>query len=91
MLRVAQGAGKSRTMTWMSDAGIFPLDEVVTIDPDLFKAALPEWDEYVKRDALKAGSHTRQESGLCCEIAQEEALRDRKHLWVDGSLRDGAW
>ena len=50
----AMGAGKSRTMTWLSESGIFPLSEVVTIDPDLFKTALPEWDEYVRRDALSA-------------------------------------
>ena len=25
------------------------------------------------------------------EIAQEVALRRRQHVWVDGSLRDGAW
>ena len=67
-------------MTWMSDERIFPLSEVATIDPDLFKTALPEWEEYVRRDALTAGFHTRQESGLCCEIAQEQALRHRKHL-----------
>ena len=41
----AMGAGKSHTMTWLSEHGIFPLSEVVTIDADLFKTALPEWDE----------------------------------------------
>lgn len=64
---------------------------MVQVDPDIFKAALPEWDGYCQRDALSAGFHTRQESGLCCEIAQEEAVRLRKHIWVDGSLRDGSW
>ena len=87
----AMGAGKSRTMTWLSDNGIFPLSEIVQIDPDLFKTALPEWDEYVAKDPMSAGFHTRQESGLCCEIAQEAAMRLNKHLWVDGSLRDGDW
>ncbi len=87
----AMGAGKSRTMTWLSDQGIFPLSQVVQIDPDLFKTALPEWPGYVRREALMAGYHTRQESGMLCEIAQEVAMRDSRHIWVDGSLRDGAW
>ena len=76
----AMGAGKSRTMSWLSDHDIFPLSQVVTIDADLFKTALPEWDEYVQRDAMSAGYHTRQESGMCCEIAQEAALRSNKHI-----------
>ena len=87
----AMGAGKSRTMTWLSDNGIFPLSEIVQIDPDLFKTALPEWDEYVSKEPMSAGFHTRQESGLLCEIAQEAAMRLNKHLWVDGSLRDSEW
>ena len=78
-------------MSWLSDENIFPLSEVVQIDADLFKTALPEWETYVQKDPLSAGYHTRQESGLCCEITQEAALRARKHIWVDGSLRDGNW
>ena len=87
----AMGAGKSRTMAWLSESGIFPLSQVAQIDPDLFKAALPEWGGYVGRDALSAGRHTRLESGMLCEVAQEVAMRDSKHVWVDGSLRDGQW
>jgi hypothetical protein len=64
--------------------GIFPLSQVVQIDPDLFKAAMPEWEQYVKRDALTAGRHTRHESGMCCEVAQEAAMQASKHLWLDG-------
>ena len=87
----AMGAGKSRTMSWLSENSVFPLSEVVQIDADLFKTSLPEWDEYVRRDAMKAGYLTRHESGFLCEIAQEYALRANNHLWVDGSLRDGDW
>ena len=87
----AMGAGKSRTMGWLSEHGLFPLSQVVQVDPDLFKPAMPEWDELVKRDALSAGRHTRRESGMLCEILQEAALRMGKHIWVDGSLRDGEW
>ena len=78
-------------MAWLSESGIIPLDNLVQVDPDLFKAALPEWAGYNQRDALSAGFKTRNESGLCCEVAQEAAMRMSKHVWVDGSLRDGAW
>ena len=87
----AMGAGKGRTMAWLSESGVIPLDRIVHVDPDDFKVAFPEWMEYCARDPLTAGFHTRQESGLCCEIAQEAALQRRAHVWVDGSLRDAAW
>jgi len=87
----AMGVGKSRTMKWLHDSQILPLDAIVHVDPDEFKVSLPEWDEYCRRDPMTAGFHTRQESGLCCEIAQEAALQERKHIWVDGSLRDLGW
>ena len=87
----AMGSGKSHTMSWLSEQGIFPLSNIVQIDPDLFRAALPEFEGYCRRDPLTAGGFTRQETGMCCEIAQEAAMRMRKHIWVDGSLRDGEW
>ena len=87
----AMGAGKSRTVEWMSERGIFPLDNIVQIDPDKIKMSLPEWPGYVARDRLTAGYHTHHESGYVVEIAQEAALLAGKHCWVDGSLRDGAW
>ena len=33
----AMGSGKSRTVEWMSESGIFPLHNMVTIDPDVFR------------------------------------------------------
>ena len=85
------GAGKSWTLEWLWQRGIFPLDEIVHLDADLVKAALPEWDALVERSPLTAGGLTRRESGYLVEIAQEVAMRARKHVWVDGSLRDGEW
>lgn len=75
----------------MSENNIFPLREIVHIDPDIFKTAFPEWPAYVAMDPLTAGMHTRHESGYMVEIAQEAALRAGKHIWVDGSLRDSDW
>ena len=87
----AMGAGKSWTMAWLSANNIFPLSEVVQVDPDLFKAALPEWPTLIERGPLSAGYHTRSETGMLCEIAQEAAMRESRHVWVDGSLRNGSW
>lgn len=87
----AMGAGKTRTVQWMSERGLFPVRQMVHLDPDIFRAALPEWRGYAKRDRHSAGEHTRRESGYLVEIAQEAALRAGKHVWVDGSLRDGEW
>jgi len=87
----AMGAGKSHVINWMSERGIFPLSNIVQLDPDVFKVALPEWKGYVAHDALSAGLHTRKESGYLVEIAQEVVMRQLKHVWIDGSLRDGEW
>lgn len=59
----------------MSEKGYFPLPDIVTVDPDLFKTAFPEWAEYVRRCPDTAGSLTRRESGYLVEIAQE--VRER--------------
>eukprot|EP00992_Anisonema_acinus_P005541 TRINITY_DN18345_c0_g1_i1.p1 TRINITY_DN18345_c0_g1~~TRINITY_DN18345_c0_g1_i1.p1 ORF type:complete len:441 (+),score=71.15 TRINITY_DN18345_c0_g1_i1:62-1384(+) len=87
----AMGTGKSFTIHWMSDAGYFPLSDLVQIDPDAFKTAFPEWQGYIDRDPRTAGYHTRKESGYLVEIAQEAAMEAAKNVWVDGSLRDADW
>ena len=110
------GAGKSHTVRWMWEAGHFPLEAIVHLDPDLFKTAMPEWDGYVALDPMSAGQRTQRESGYLVEIAQAAAMAEgrrvsaggrredtsmgasatrpghvRRHIWVDGSLRDLNW
>ena len=87
----AMGSGKSRTFEYLCEKGIVPLQNIQILDSDMFKASLPEWRGYLEREPLAAGFHTRRESGYLLEIAQEAALRERRHIWVDGSLRDGEW
>eukprot|EP00656_Telonema_subtile_P009462 TRINITY_DN14446_c0_g1_i2.p1 TRINITY_DN14446_c0_g1~~TRINITY_DN14446_c0_g1_i2.p1 ORF type:complete len:435 (-),score=44.21 TRINITY_DN14446_c0_g1_i2:2-1306(-) len=87
----AMGAGKGHVVRWMSREGYFPLPDWVQLDPDHFKACLPEWPEYVRRDRQSAGRLTQRESGYLVEIAQESAMVSRKNVWVDGSLRDTQW
>ena len=87
----AMGSGKSRTFEYLVERGIVPLQGVQTLDSDVFKSCLPEWRGYIELDPLSAGFHTRRESGYLLEIALEHSLRQRRHVWVDGSLRDGEW
>ena len=37
------GAGKGFALSWMSQHGYFPLENICHIDPDQFKHAMPEW------------------------------------------------
>eukprot|EP00301_Raphidiophrys_heterophryoidea_P004075 c11801_g2_i2.p1 GENE.c11801_g2_i2~~c11801_g2_i2.p1 ORF type:complete len:641 (-),score=130.81 c11801_g2_i2:98-2020(-) len=85
------GAGKGYVLSWMSQHGFFPLEQIVHVDPDHFKSIMPEWDKYVATNMNGAGGLCQRESGFLAEIAQEVAMRNRQHLWIDGSLRDGAW
>jgi len=87
----AMGAGKGHTIKWMGEQGLFPIDEFVHIDPDVFRARLPEWSVHLQRDPETAGRLTQRESGYCAEIAQEVALQQSKNIWIDGSLHDSDW
>ena len=75
-------------LSWMSQHGFFPLENIVHIDPDAFKMMMPEWPEYVARDRDKAGTHCHLESSFMVEIAQSAAMEKQQNIWVDGSLRD---
>jgi len=87
----AMGAGKGHVMDWLSQQGHFPLPDVVTVDPDIFRTELPEWNGFLARDPTTAGRKTHRESGYMVEIAQEAAMRMCKNVWIDGSLRDAVW
>jgi len=87
----AMGAGKGRTIEWLSNEGYFPIPDIVHVDPDVFRTELPEWAGYLAHNKAQAGRMTHRESGYSVEIATEAALRQMKHVWVDGSLRDADW
>lgn len=52
---------------------------------------MPEWSTYVANNREFAGTACHKESGYLQEIAQEVSMRERQHIWVDGSLSDGEW
>ena len=85
------GAGKGYALSWMSEMGYFPLEQIVHVDADHFKTCMPEWAGYVERDAAAAGTMCHKESGFLQEIAQEVAMSQGQNVWIDGSLRDGEW
>ena len=79
-------AGKSWVASWLLEQGHLPL-QVVRTDPDLIRTQLPEWTGYLKRDSSQAAVMTQREAGTCGLIAQWEAMRQGRHILVDGSLR----
>ncbi|CAJ1392678.1 unnamed protein product [Effrenium voratum] len=82
-------AGKSWVASWLLEQGHLPL-QVVRTDPDLIRTQLPEWTGYLKRDSSQAAVMTQREAGTCGLIAQWEAMRQGRHILVDGSLRNAA-
>ena len=92
----AMGVGKGYALSWMSTRGIFPLEDIVHIDPDHFKAVMPEWSAYVNYgkqmdDPSIPGNQCHRESCYMQEIALEESLKRQQHIWVDGSLSNAEW
>jgi len=87
----AMGSGKGHVMSWLSRHNAFPLDNLIRIDPDHFKIAMPEWNGYKRHSARHAGTLCHMESGFLQELAQEIAMRSGRHVWIDGSLGDSDW
>ena len=59
----AMGAGKSHVINCLSTRGVFPLSDIVAVDPDVFRQRLPEWQGYLERDGATAGMLTHKEAG----------------------------
>jgi len=87
----AMGAGKGYAMSWLSQHGLFELENLVHIDMDYFRRKMPEWEKYKDCVGEQAGSMSQKEAGFIQEIAQEAALQRNKNVWVDGSLGDWRW
>jgi len=87
----AMGAGKGYVVGWMQEQGCLPLEQFVTVDPDAIRQTLPEWEGYVKKDALTAAIKTQKEAGCIAEILGYKALGERWNIIFDGSLRDTEW
>eukprot|EP01061_Rhynchopus_euleeides_P020275 TRINITY_DN33028_c0_g1_i1.p1 TRINITY_DN33028_c0_g1~~TRINITY_DN33028_c0_g1_i1.p1 ORF type:complete len:379 (+),score=97.39 TRINITY_DN33028_c0_g1_i1:137-1138(+) len=87
----AMGAGKTRTLHWMSDKGHFPLQAFVFLDHDAIRYMLPEMWFYQQFNPDKAGVLTQREAGYIVELATRRCIRMGVNCLVDGSLRDAAW
>jgi hypothetical protein len=87
----AMGAGKSRSLRFLSQHGFFPLESFVRVDADLFRELLPEFAEYNIRDPTSAGKMTQKEVNYISEVVTVQALEKGQNVLVDGSLRDAVW
>ena len=82
------GVGKGYALGWMSEQGIFPLEDIVHIDPDHFKSVLPEWHSYVAyanrlNDPAIAGNRCHKES---CYLQARRARTSLLRLSLARSL-----
>ena len=85
------GAGKSFIIRQLHEAGLFPLQAFVIVDPDEIRRLLPEFIVYVGKNAQHAGTLTRKEAGMLSEMLSLAALERGHNVLVDGSLRDHQW
>ena len=75
----------------MNKQKCLPLEQFILVDPDQIRQMLPEWDGYVERDPMTAAVKTQKEAGHIAEILGYRALRHRRNVIFDGSLRDVEW
>lgn len=87
----AMGAGKSHTVKYLHQQGLFPLNAFVTVDPDAVRQQLPEFPFILEQAPELAGELTRKESGMIAEILTKAALLANRNVLVDGSLRNAQW
>ena len=79
------GVGKGYALAWMSRKGIFPLEDIVHIDPDHFKQVMPEWQAYLQYgrkhgDPDIPGNRCHRESCYMQEIALEDRAWSMNHF-----------
>jgi hypothetical protein len=84
----AMGVGKGYVISNLNNAGLFPLDSFLKIDPDLLKQELPELSGYLRQDKQSAATKVHRESTQMSDVLFEYALLNEIPLLVDGSLRD---
>lgn len=82
------GAGKSSILKSLEESGLIATSTFLLLDPDLIKEYLPEYDLFRTLDLNRAGEMLRHESkDLQTEIFWK-ALKLRKNLIIDGTLRN---
>ena len=64
---------------------------IISVDPDVLRRHLPEFETYLQHSPQHAGEYTRHEAGLLTELLTSQALTLGHSVVVDGSLRDAAW
>jgi hypothetical protein len=84
----AMGVGKGYVISNLHNAGLFPLDNFLKIDPDMLKQELPEMPGYLRQDKESAATKLHRESTQMSDVLFEHALLNEIPLFVDGSLRD---
>lgn len=84
----SMGVGKGYVMSTLQERGLFPMDELLHVDPDMIKAELPEMAGYLQKDPINAATKVHRESTQMADVLLEHALGQRLPTLVDGSLKD---
>src|SRR5438874_6067973 len=85
------GAGKSHSMKYLDSIGYINLRDFIYIDPDRIKYELPESDDFIKYDPVKAGSLLHKESTYISLLIQYVLFDKGYPMIVDGSMKDVDW
>jgi hypothetical protein len=85
------GAGKSFVTSALEKLSILDVSQFLWIDPDSIKEEIPEYAELKKSAPEDAATLVHKESGHIQEKLFEAALRSKKNIIVDGSLRAKDW
>lgn len=80
------GSGKSTILQTLRDKGLIPITDVVHIDPDRFKAVIPEFEELIKRKDSRAAMTVHEESTLMAREAFAQAVANRTDIIYDTTL-----
>lgn len=82
------GVGKGYVLTQLHQAGVFPIQNFVKVDPDMIKSELPEMAGYLQAEKESAATKLHRESTQIADVLFEFALSKRLPILVDGSLRN---
>jgi hypothetical protein len=85
------GAGKSFVTGALEKLNILDVSQFLWIDPDSIKEDIPEYAELKNSDPESAATLVHKESGHIQEQLLELALKKKKNIIVDGSLRAKDW
>ena len=85
------GAGKTFVLEALARAGYYEKEKFATVNPDLIAPKIPEYRGFYSLAPEETASILHKESGQIADELLESALKNKKNVIVDGSLRNAEW